>query len=319
LGREQVEMSRDQRQFRVKRDLAVESHDGINLAVRDHGGDGPPILFMHGAGTHLLSLERLAGEMDEYRVVTMDQRWSGQSGDGDTYCWDDLVSDAECVIDGLGLGNPVVGGHSWGGMIAVHYGTRHPEVPAVVNLDGNGPGDASLYDGVDPEDFEALSSSQMAKVPAHLGAEGDSAWKDQAMIEVARTFRALGVPPEEVDAFAERSFLKLGGGRWRRHPSRPMYEGLTGDLRMFELYRRVEAPLLVVLSGGQDWGPPGAESLMAGYRRGLLRAFAELMTERQTVRLVELPESDHVGLTGRHATDTARVITTLLQEVGYAR
>ena len=128
------------------------------------------------------------------------------------------------------------------------------------------------------------------------------------------TYRGLGVPPEEVDAFAERNFLRLGVDRWRRHPARPRYEGLTGDLRMFDLYGRVDTPLLIVLSGGRDWGPPSALPLMAAYRRGLLRAFAELVTERPKVSLVEMPDSDHVGLTGRDAVKTAAVIDRFLQD-----
>ena len=297
-------------------DHEVRAHDGISLAVRDHGGDGPAIVLLHGAGTHLLALEALARRLDRHRVVTKDQRWSGQSGDSATFRWDDLVRDVESVIDALDLDNPAVGGHSWGGMIAVHYGISHPEVPAVINLDGNGPGDASLYDGVDPAEFDALNR-RMADPPSYLGEEGDAAWRDAALVEVARTFRALGTPLEDVPRFAERSFLPLPDGRWRRHPSRPMYEGLTGDQRMFDLYRRLDAPLLVVLSGGTDWGPPSAADLMAAYRRGLQRAFAQLRDERPNVTLVEAPDSTHVALLNRDAATTAAVMAGFLDDVGH--
>ena len=298
-------------------ELQVMSHDGIPLAVRDHGGEGPSLLLMHGAGTHLLALEVLARSLRRYRVVTMDQRWSGQSGDSDTYSWDDLVSDVESVVHALSLGNPAVGGHSWGGMIAVRYAIRHPAVPAVINLDGNGPGDVSLYDGVDPAAFDALTR-QMADPPPHLGAEGGSAWKDLALVEMARAHQALGMAEVDSVAHAERSFLRLPGGRWRLHPSRPMYQGLTGDQKMFDLYRSINAPLLVVLSGGTDWGPPSARSLMAAYRRGLQSAFAELTAERSNVTLVELPETTHVSLVGHHASTTAGVIEKFLDEAGHS-
>lgn len=287
------------------------ARDGIDLAVRDHGGDGPPILLMHGAGSHLMSLGRLASALGDHHVVTMDQRHSGQSGDSHPYRWDDLVDDVESVIDALGLEDVVVAGHSWGGMIAVHYGVRHPEARAVINLDGHGPGDASLYDGIDPAEVEALSA-RVANPPPWLGAEGDAAWKTEQLARVRAENAASGVPEHLADEFAERSFVALASGRWRRRPSRTMYEGLTGDLKLFDVYRRVEAPLLVVVSGGTDWGPPGAEALMAAYRRGVLRALRALGAEHPNVHAVDLPESTHISIVGRHAPAAAAAITELL-------
>jgi pimeloyl-ACP methyl ester carboxylesterase len=300
----------------VHRDSVVEARDGVALAVRDHGGDGSPLLLMHGAGAHLLSLEPLAAELRAYRVVTMDQRWSGQSGDSHPYRWDDLVDDVECVLAALELGNAAVAGHSWGGMIAARYGARHPEAPAVINLDGHGPGDPSLYDGVDPAEVEALSRT-VGDPPPWMGKEGDAEWHAGALARSRDALLAEGFPIADADEFAARGFVALPDGRWRRRPARTMYEGLTGDLKMFEVYRHVDAPMLIVVSGGRDWGPPDAAHLMAGYRRGTMRALTELAAERPNVRVVELPDTDHNGLSGRHAPAVATAMTAFLETVTY--
>jgi pimeloyl-ACP methyl ester carboxylesterase len=50
------------------------------------------------------------------------------------WTWDSMLDQ----IEELGLDNPAVVGQSMGGSLAVRWGKRHPECPAIVNLDGNG-------------------------------------------------------------------------------------------------------------------------------------------------------------------------------------
>ncbi len=269
------------------------------------------MVLLHGAGSHLMSMGRLVRELGDFRVITTDQRHSGQSGDSQPYRWSDLVDDVESVVEALDLEDPVVAGHSWGGMIAAHYGVRHPEARAVINLDGHGPGDPSLYDGIDPAEVEALTAAASI-APPWLGAEGDAAWKAEQLASVRAENAAAGVPEKLADEFAERSFVALPDGRWQRRPTRAMYEGLTGDLRLFDVYRRVAAPFLVVVTGGTDWGPPGAQRLMAAYRRGVLRALRALGDEHPNVHVVEQPDATHTSIVGRDAPATAAAVTSFL-------
>jgi pimeloyl-ACP methyl ester carboxylesterase len=273
---------------------------------------------MHGAGSHLLSLERLAGALSRFRVVTMDQRWSGQSGDRGAYSWDLLVTDVEAVVAELGLGNPAIGGHSWGGMIAAFYGGKHPEAPAIFNLDGHGSGDPSLYEGMEPEEVEEkralLESAGMASMPT----EGDDAWKAEAVAFMRAMNLGMGVPEAEVDEFTERSFVADDDGVWRLRPSPALFEGLRGDQRMFDAYRAAASPLLIVLSSEP---PPGFPEAMLGlweaYMKGLRRAFVELSEERPSVSVVRLPEVTHLSIASTHATLVAATVEKFLAEVGY--
>ena len=298
-------------------DRFVDAHDGIRLAVRDHGGSGPDLLLLHGAGGHLLSLFNLVRKLEgDFRVVTMDARWSGQSGDSAAYDWGDLVSDVESVIEQLALERPVVGGHSWGGMIAAYYGAAHPEARGVINLDGHGSGDHSLYEGISPEEHEERVARIQATAVVPSGAsEGDAEWLASARPEARSMAEMMGVPAELLDEWVDRDFVELEPGRWRRHPSPQLLAGLQGDLRMFELYRRVECPLQIFNCTGE---PPMVDELvrfMHAYRRGLTRALHELAAERPNVDVVVLPEFHHNGVLARGAKVAAaemrRFIATL--------
>lgn len=300
-------------------DRFVDAHDGIRIAVRDHHGEGPDLVLLHGAGTHLLSLFNLVRKLEDgYRVVTVDARWSGQSGDSDAYAWDDLVHDVESVVDQLGLADPVVAGHSWGGMIAAYYGAAHPDAPAVVNLDGHGSGDPSLYDGISAEEHERFRGLLEQANEAGLGPvhEGDEAWLVEAKAEFRGMAAVMGVPPAMVEEWTDRTFVDLGGGRWRRHPSPALYDGLRGDLDLFSLYRRVECPLQIFNCTA---AAPGLQEeiapFMAAYRRGLSKALRRLADEQPNVDVVELPAFHHNGVLAGGATTVAAEIRRFLATV----
>ena len=301
-------------------DRFVDSHDGVRIAIRDHGGSGAHLVLLHGAGGHLLSLFNLVRKLeDDFRVVTMDCRWSGQSGDSDTYRWEDLVADVEAVVDQVGLRDVVVAGHSWGGMIAAHYGAAHPEARAVINLDGQGIGDPTMYDGLTEAEVLATRARMMSRNEGSVPTsnEGDDAWLATTRAEVRATTELMGVPADLVDEWTERNFVELSPGRWRRHPSPTMMTGLTGDLRLFDVYRRVECPLQLFNCSAEDPTIPAEfQSFMQAYRRGLTKAFAELAAERPNVDVVELPDQTHNGLLARGAKVAAAEMRRFLAAVG---
>ena len=127
----------------------VRGHGGVRLAVREWPGRGPSILLLHGlaSSSHIWDLvaPRLA---PRFRVVAYDQRGHGRSGKPSSgYGFDRLIADAAAVIGALGMGRPVVGGHSWGANVALQLAVDRAElVSGDVLVDG---GFLSMRDRMD--------------------------------------------------------------------------------------------------------------------------------------------------------------------------
>jgi pimeloyl-ACP methyl ester carboxylesterase len=292
-------------------DSFVTAHDGIRLAVRDHAGDGPPMVLLHGAGSNLLSLGYLVRHLPEFRIITMDARWSGYSGDSERYDWNDLVGDVEAVAAHFRLDNPAVVGHSWGGMIAAYYGEAHPDAPGVINLDGHGSGGPALYDGMTTDEATAaLAKLEELSSQTAQPQSGDAAWYAAQRELAVQAAMAAGMKEALANEYADRSFVDRGGV-WEARPAATMMDGLRGDLQLFDLYRRVECPLLVVLGPTRPPVPPELESMssvMEAYRRGIKKALDALSAELPTLTVIDLPQADHNSLVARHAPEVATAI-----------
>ena len=130
----------------------VESHTvqgdgGVRLAVREWPGQGPSILLLHGLASSSHIWDLVAPRLSP-RVVAYDQRGHGLSGKPSSgYGFDRLIADADAMIRTLGLGRPVVVGHSWGANVALQIAVDRPRlVSGDVLVDG---GFLSMRDRMD--------------------------------------------------------------------------------------------------------------------------------------------------------------------------
>ena len=79
---------------------------GGDVAVRDFGGPGSPVLLLHGAGANLVSMQVLAGELSQrFRAIAVDLHGHGRSGDG-PWEWEAILGDLEAVCGELSLSEP---------------------------------------------------------------------------------------------------------------------------------------------------------------------------------------------------------------------
>ena len=123
--------------------------DGVRLHYLEwtpEGDDaaGPAVLLQHGLSSNARYWERMAQPLGRRRLVALDQRGHGLTGRPphgpalpDGYAMDALLEDAAFAISELGMGNPVVAGHSWGAAVALELvGTRPGIASGLVFIDG---------------------------------------------------------------------------------------------------------------------------------------------------------------------------------------
>src|SRR6185312_10428358 len=102
---------------------------GMRIEVVE-GGKGRDLLFLHGAGGHMLGDPLLAALAEKYHVVAPLLPGYGRS-DGEDGLRDmlDVTLHALDVMDKLDLRKPIVVGHSMGGMIAAEMAAiAHTEI-----------------------------------------------------------------------------------------------------------------------------------------------------------------------------------------------
>jgi pimeloyl-ACP methyl ester carboxylesterase len=110
--------------------------DGVALGYEEAGRGEPPILFVHGVACHRgFWAPQLAYFAQAHRVVAVDLRGHGESDAPEQpYTMRAFAEDVAWICSELGLGHPVVAGHSLGGLIGVELATAHPECASAVAL-----------------------------------------------------------------------------------------------------------------------------------------------------------------------------------------
>ena len=138
--------------------LLIEIKDGT-LHCLDWGGEGPPILLLHG-------LQDCAGNWDHiskslsanFHVYALDSRGHGDSQHlPGKYRFEDYVSEIEEVIEALGLEHVTIVGHSAGGKYAFSYVAQDKHKAknlVIIDMDPDqfNPGSASMFDRYHKED-----------------------------------------------------------------------------------------------------------------------------------------------------------------------
>jgi esterase len=101
---------------------------GLSLHYLDWGGDGPPLVMLHGLTGHAHTWDHTAAALsDRYRVLALDQRGHGDSEWAPPYGGGQMAEDLLAFLDALHLGEVTLMGLSMGGLVAFIFSASHPE------------------------------------------------------------------------------------------------------------------------------------------------------------------------------------------------
>lgn len=207
-------------------DLFVDS-GGIRLAVRDHGGTGPPIVLVHGHVGNLAEYDELGPMLARHlRVITYDQRgqgWSEAGPVGPTTFAADLLS----VVQAMELDRPVLFGSSFGSLVCLAYALAGGSTRGFVNQDGR----VADFEPIDPPEPPPPGRSVLSCEQWTAYVQGFAAFGRVGELTARRATVHRGDDSYEIRPSAEHAFQK---------------ERAAVEIAVLDGYRAVDAPTLVL-------------------------------------------------------------------------
>jgi len=121
--------------------MAVAERSGVRIHFVDEGQGDPPFVFIPGwCCDHAFYRPQLDHFKTRHRVVALDPRGCGRSDKPDgPYDIPTLADDVAALCRDARIEQPILVGHSLGGMVAVEVGARYPSIPRAIVADDPGP------------------------------------------------------------------------------------------------------------------------------------------------------------------------------------
>ena len=245
---------------------------GVRLHWYEWRTDGParePAVFLlHGLSSNARIWERMASHLRGRRIVALDQRSHGLSDRPESgYASDDLVADAAAAIDELGLGRPLVVGHSWGAAVALALAADRPEVAAgLVVVDGATTSFSRLMS------WDEASARMQPPLPTYPDLEA----------AIAAERASLGDSwGDDLRAFVQAGLVAAQAGALSPTLTAGVRLQILRELFDFQpelLFASVEGPVLLAMAG-QLW--PGAPREFGERRRRAVDEVVELRPDAQ--------------------------------------
>lgn len=272
--------------------------DGVRLNYLDWGGDGPPLILIHGIANSPHIFDELAPLLrDRFHVIAYARRGHGQSeAPVGPYDSNALVGDLVHLLDNLKIERASFLGWSMGGNEVTEFAGRYPDrVEKIVYLEGG-------YDWSDPAFFKAFTEMLAVNSPKPETLASFDALK--AWYRAAWIGRDVPWTPA-LEAFL-RDAVRIGAdGRVDPVPSIEVFAALHQTLGTWRRdYAKVRAPALAIY--GSSFFPEDAsgtdlarkvrdfeQSAAAPFRRASIE---RIQRELRDVQVLELPDRSHMSI-----------------------
>lgn len=244
-------------------------------------GKGASLVYLHGAGGLPAFTPELETLSNHFAVTAPLHPGFGSTGEEHLHAdvlkftlhtWD--------VLDALGIEQPILVGHSLGGMLAAEMAAIEPRrVKKLVLV-----GPAGLWlDDCPTADFFAMTPEELVKAVFY-----------DPQSELAKAFLTL---PQDKDAANEVMIQRLKGFATAGRFLWPL-----PDRGLSERLYRVKAPTLLLWGEGDKIVPPR-----------YARAFQELLTGSEEVKTVMIPQAGHMLLLERTQAATRAIFEFCLE------
>lgn len=267
----------------------------LELHYVDWGGDGPPVICVHGLTANCRIWDALAEVLaPHYRVLAIDLRGRGDSAKpARGYSIPAHAGDLLALLDSLELQKPVIMGHSLGAMITVFFASRYATRPGkVVLVDGGA--------DIRPEVFDSIRPSI-----DRLGVSYPS---------LAAYFDFLKRMPflESWNVYMERYYgfdvaRAADGSVCSKVPKAAVeeeVEGMRAGYKLNEMYRWIRRPVLILRA-------PGGLLRQDDYILSPQEA-AVMMRNMPNARLVEVPGTNHYTIMLGRRREVAEAVLAFL-------
>lgn len=136
--------------YKKPESIFIESTDGnVSIAIQQHTGAGPKVLLIHGIGSSSGDFNPVINEMRDFcQPISIDLRGHGASGKpASGYHYSDYMRDLDAVLAELEMKNPIILGHSLGGIITLMWAANNSGTPRALIIE-----DSPLRSGDDFKD-----------------------------------------------------------------------------------------------------------------------------------------------------------------------
>jgi pimeloyl-ACP methyl ester carboxylesterase len=180
---------------------------GVRIAARDFGGEGAPVVLIHGHYGNVANFDKLGPALAEYcRVIAYDQRGHGWS-EGGPVTIEHYVADLDAVTRAFGLTRPWLYGGSFGTLIALAAIQAGTTVAGVISEDGAAQDFASTqHEQPAPSDGPTIVTPEIyQQIVDGYAAAGPVGASSAARGAVRRADGSIEIRPCRADLYAKES------------------------------------------------------------------------------------------------------------------